>query len=201
MPKENSKEYRERIMELNMKLYDKSYYFELIKLANEAIEMYQFIDITQSSIKNQKKKHTSVLNLQKVSNLPTDLILFIRDFIPYEVRVSLMQDKFNVYSFIKPHCSGLVDIVKSIIDSPNFDKYFHSHPIYELMFDRITFSSTRILCFNLNRRKQNTLCNYLRFKTLVLLFKTLHPEFAFKIIKTLKNIDPTITSNNLHLHI
>ena len=201
MPKENSKEYRKRIFDLNMNLYDKSYYLELIQLANEAIQMYQFIDATQSSIKNQKKKHTPVLDLQKVSNLPTDLILFIREFIPYEVRVSLMQDKFNVYSFIKPHCSVDVDIVKGIINSPNFYEYFHSHPIYQLMFDRITFSSTRILCFNLNRRKQNTLCTYLRFKTLILLFKTLHPEFAFKIIKTLKNIDPIITSNNLHLHI
>ena len=111
-----------------------------------------------------------------------------------------MQDKFNVYSFIKPHCSEVdMDIMKSIIDSPNFYKYFHSHPIYELMFDRITFTPTRILCFNLNRRKQNTLCTYLRFKTLVLLFKTLHPEFAFKIIKTLKNIDTNTTSKNLHL--
>lgn len=206
MPKENSKELKKRKENLDMKFYEKNYYFDEVRLANEAIQMYEFIDITQSSIKNQKKKHTSVLDLQKVSNLPTDLILFIRDFIPYEVRVSLMQDKFNVYSFIKPHCSELVDIVKSIIDSPNFYTHFHLHPIYKLMSDRITdritFTTIRLLCFSLNRRKQYTLCNYLRFKTLVLLFKTLHPKFAFKIIKTLKNIKknyPDTLANNLHL--
>ena len=40
---------------------------------------------------------------------------------------------------------------------------------------------------------QNYLYTYLRFKTLFLLFKTTYPEFAFKIIITLKNIHPNIS--------
>ncbi len=207
MPKENLKEIRDRNRQLMDELYTKSNILDDIRLANEAIQLYHFIDETQSMIAKSKKEYKQrigeqpVLNLDlnKVSNLPTDLILFIRDFIPYEIRIKLMKQKFNVYAFIKPRCSD-VDIIKDIVDSPNFQQYFDTHLIYHLMYDRTTFN-TQYLIRNGIRYNQNKLCTYLRFKSLFLLFKTTYPKFAFTILKTLKNMNSNITASNLHLKI
>jgi hypothetical protein len=168
MPKENVNELRKRNIEIEKKLYTKNNIFDEIRTANELIQMYEFIYNTKSSLKKCKKniKNNSILQLQKVSNLPTDLILYIRDFIPYEIRVSLMQDQFNIYSCIKKYCYD-INIIKYIIESPNFHKYFHSHPIYNLMYDRTTLINGNYYYTN----NQNYLYTYLRFKTLFLLFK------------------------------
>jgi hypothetical protein len=214
MPKENPKKVRKRSIDIMNEISYRSGIHDEIRLATEAIQLYQYIHTTQLYLKTQKKENkkkmnnnnttiqtsTSVLDLKRVSNLPTDLILFIRDFIPYEIRVKLMQEKFNLYAFIKTRCS--VDINKNIINSPNFYNHFHSHPLYNLMYDRTTFD-TRYFINGLNSKRynQDKLCTYLRFKALYLLFKTTYPKFAFIILKTLKNIDPNTTSKNIILKI
>jgi hypothetical protein len=150
-----------------------------ILFTKEAIQLHQFI--CQTKIEIDTSKSNSIIDLHHIQKLPNELICIIREYIPYDVRLQVIETKTNIYKL----CSKMPNrnaILNHMIQTPDFHIYLHSHPLYEIL--------TRPMSSNENSRERNIIKSpnsqfNIRFESIFLFIKQQFPRQAIQFITSL----------------
>lgn len=167
-----------------------------LHLKRETLITKQYIDDTEKDEKKQKthdkkmKKETQPI-LKKIQKMPNDVMILIRDYLPYNVRVCLIEDKFNS---VMKKCTGantpemFVAFLNYAATCPEF-LYFLSRKEARRQIPSMTPRGyhwrhyTFCLCNKTNKPITQLVKNKITW--LSKYAKTNNPEFAYKIMKTI----------------
>ena len=175
------------VVEKEIKTYtfQKRKVLENILVTKDAIGLHTFVRKMKLDMDNSKT--SSKIDLYRIQKLPDELIRIIREYIPFEVRVQVVDSEFDVIK----HCyqmkdrTNIVNIlsqnnrVKNILDS--------KFPELSEIITRPMFSTanSEIHGFVKAPRSQYAI----RFESIMMAVKYTCPRLAIKIINTLKQID------------
>ena len=164
---------------IQMKLYAKNnkisrieekYYF-----VNEMNELQEFIYKTKS-----KMKSVSVINLDRLSLLPAELILIIRDYLPIQVRTQVLENTWNIpyieFNTNKIYENDTMTNLILIMSHCQGNEVFCNHPVFLSVFKN----------YRCNRRNNSLYYYTIMFDALILLLKSFYPKLAYKVLTLIK---------------
>ena len=154
-----------------------------ILFTKEAIQLHEFM--RQTKIDLDTSKCNSIIDLHRIQKLPDELIHIIREYIPYEVRLQVIESEVNIYKLCsKMSILNRNTIFNRMIQHPDITIYLHSHPLCELFL--------RPMSSNENIQERNIIkAPYtqfnIRFESIFLVIKQKLPRYAIQFITSLRN--------------
>jgi hypothetical protein len=148
----------------------------------EMNELQEFIYKTKSDMKSSSPN--SVINLNRLSLLPAELILIIREYLPIEVRTQVLENTWNIpyiefkeNNLINTYYNTNHDTMTNIILIMTHCKgnsVFCNHPVFLSVFDKY-------------KNYNNSLYYYtIMFDALILLLKSFYPKLAYTVLTLIK---------------
>ena len=181
---------------IRIKIYEKNYKRDRINQKHlfvfEMNEIQEFIHKTKSEMKSA----VSIINLKRLSLLPAELILIIREYLPIEVRTQVLENTWNIpfieiitinnnmYSdyetnqdtFMTNHYDTLTNLILIMTHCEGND-VFCNHPVFLSVFDK----------YNKYNKYNNSLYYYtIMFDALILLIKSFYPKLAYTVLTLIK---------------
>jgi hypothetical protein len=154
-----------------------------ILFTKQAIQLHEFM--SQTKLELDASKCNSIIDLHRIQKLPDELIRIIREYIPYEVRLQVIESETNIYKLCsKMSISNRNTIFNRMIQHPDISIYLHSHPLCEI-FTRPIYSNDNIQERNIIKAPYTQF--NIRFESIFLFIKQKLPRYAIQFITSLRN--------------
>jgi hypothetical protein len=180
-------EHKKKQAKFYAKVHKKTRIHKKQVFAVEMNELQEFIYATKCGMKSN-----SVINLDRLSLLPAELILIIREYLPISVRTQVLENTWNIpriefanrYNnnyYTTDETDTMTNLIKILSQCDGYnDGVFCNHPLLLVIYKNY-------IKYSKYNTKNNSLLEYtIMFDALILLIKSSHPALAYKVLTLIK---------------